>query len=157
MIKEGQEVFLRKVAKESMRNAEQFIDDAEALLRKKSYGHAFALAVLGEEEMAKGIMYSNAVDEGLQRERENAMYVEADLKEQRISSPRRFRKSKAERYISDVKDRLEILKHEVGKRKSVADREVGREIIRMMLSKSEGEQKKKLLEWYGITEKELES
>jgi len=243
MIKEGQENFLRKVAKESFRNAEQFINDAEILFKKKSYGHAFALAVLGEEEMAKGIMYSNAVDgtigikgkwrrdlhrhkwkqaialsvatmyevvlileeaadfakkksegnnemfkqifetkvveilqeeekliaegrgdmfthikpfEELQRERETAMYVEADLKEQKISSPRKFKKSKAKRYISHVKERLETLKHEVGKRKSVTDREVGREIIRMMLSKSEGEQKKKLLEWYGITEKELE-
>jgi len=147
------------------------LDEAADFAKKKSegnnerFGKIFetkAVEILQEEEKliaeGRGAMLTHFEPfEGLQRERENAMYVEADLKEQRISSPRRFRKSKAERYISDVKDRLEILKHEVGKRKSVADREVGREIIRMMLSKSEGEQKKKLLEWYGITEKELES
>ena len=43
-----------------MENAGLFLDDAEILFKQKSYGHTFALAVLGEEELAKAIMYSNA-------------------------------------------------------------------------------------------------
>ena len=57
-----QEVFLRKVAKESFKNSERFVKDAEILLKKKSYAHAFALAVLAEEELAKAAMYGNAAD-----------------------------------------------------------------------------------------------
>lgn len=39
-------------------NAEQFIKDAEVLVDNRSYGHAFALVVLGEEETVKAMMYS---------------------------------------------------------------------------------------------------
>ena len=243
MIKESQEKFLRKVAKESLKNAEKFVSDAEVLFKRKSYGHAFALAVLGEEELAKAIMHSNAVDgtigvkgkwrrdlsnhkmkqtialsvasmyevalmveeaedfaeekaEGddkrfkqifekkfqqileeeekmfdrkkgdifehlepfrdLQKKREKAMYVEANLKEQRISSPRQFKKSTAKRYISHVKERLEVLKHGIGGRGSPKDKKIGRAFMKMVLSSVEGEQKRKLLEWYGVTEKDLE-
>lgn len=242
MVKVEQRNFLRKVAKESLENAEQFVDDAKVLFRKKSYGHAFALAVLGEEELAKAIMYSNAA-EGLigikgkwredlhkhkwkqiiaftiammyelilileeaadfakkkskgddrmfkqifekkavqilqkedrlfahrkgevfehlelfgelQRKREKAMYVDANLKELKISSPKKIKRSTAKRYISHVKERLEILSHEIGSKMSVSEKEMARSIIKMILSKSEGKQRKKLLEWYGISEKEL--
>ena len=243
MIKEGQEKFLRKVAKESFKNAEQFVNDAEILFGKKSYGHAFALGVLGDEELAKAILYSIAaegiigikgkwrktlrkharkqiiafimalmyelililkeaadfakkkskgndrkfkqifekraveilqeeekmVTQGrgevfthlepfgeLQREREKAMYVDANLKALKISSPKRIKRSTAKRYISYVRERLEILKHEIGGKMSVSDKKMACSIIKMMLSKSEGKRKKELLEWYGITDKELE-
>ena len=243
MIKEGQEKFLRKVAKESFKNAEQFVNDAEILFGKKSYGHAFALAALGEEELAKAIMYSIAAEgiigikgkwrktlrkhtwkqiiaftialmyelilileeaadfakkksrgnvrrfkqilekkfleilqeedklfahrkgeifvhlepfEELQRKREKAMYVDANLKALKISSPKRIKRSTAKRYISYVRERLEILKHEIGGKMSVSDKKMACSIIKMMLSKSEGKRKKELLEWYGITDKELE-
>jgi AbiV family abortive infection protein len=48
---------LRKVALLSLANAEQYVKDAEFLVKKRSYGHAFALAVIGEEELAKAVMY----------------------------------------------------------------------------------------------------
>jgi len=38
------------------------VKDAEFLLKKKSYGHAFSLAVFGEEELAKAVMYQNAAE-----------------------------------------------------------------------------------------------
>jgi len=233
---------LRKTARESLKNAEQFLNDAEILFKSKSYGHAFALAVLGEEELVKAIMYSIAVDgiigimgkwrrdlrqhkwkqaiafwvaltyelilmlkgawdfakmksegnnerfmeifekkaletiqeeeklaarrigelfehiepfEELQKKRENAMYVDANLKELRINSPRKFKRTKAKRYICNVKERLEIVKQEIGKRRSAKDIEVERSLIRMVLDKAEEEQKKRLLEWYGISERDL--
>ena len=242
MIREKQQNFLRKVVKEILKNAEQFVNDAEILFKRKSYGHAFALAVLGEEELVKAIMYSLAVDgiigikgkwrrglrkhkwkqiiassvammyelilmleeawdfaekkskgntqrfkeifekkaveiiqeekklaarrrgelfehiepfEELQRKREKAMYVDANLKELKINSPRKFKKAKAKRYISHAKERLETVKHEIGKRSSATDREVARSFIKMVLDRAEGEQKKKLLEWYGIWERDL--
>lgn len=52
-----EEKLLRKIALLSLTNAEQYVKDAEFLVRKRSYGHAFALAVLGEEELAKAVMY----------------------------------------------------------------------------------------------------
>jgi len=243
MVTKMQQSFLRNVAKESVKNAEQFVNDAEILLKRKSCGHAFALAVLGEEELAKAIMYSLAVDgiigvsgkwrrdlrnhkwkhtiafsvammyelilmleeawnfaekkskgnserfkkifekkaqeiiheeerlatrrrgelfehiepfEELQRKRENAMYVDANLKELKINSPRKFKRAKAKSYISHVKERLEIVKHEIGKRSSAADREFARSVIKMVLNRAEEEQKGELLKWYGISEKELE-
>jgi AbiV family abortive infection protein len=51
------EKFLRKIALLSLKNAEQHVKDAKILLKKRSFGHAFALAVLGEEELAKAVMY----------------------------------------------------------------------------------------------------
>ena len=243
MIKEKQLNFLRKVAKESLKNAEQFIDDAEILFKMKSYGHAFALAVLGEEELAKAIMYSIAAEgiigikgkwakvlrkhlwkqsiaisivimyelilmleeaadsakkkskgnvrrfkqiwkekfseilqeeaklaaqergeffehlepfARLQLKREKAMYVDADLKELKISSPRKFKKSNAKRHISHVKERLEILKHEIGRKMDALDKEMAHSVMKIVLGNKSEEQKKKLLEWYGLSEKELE-
>lgn len=226
-----------------MENAGLFLDDTEILFKQKSYGHAFALAVLGEEELAKAIMYSNAAEgiigikgkwrkdlrkqkwkqtiafsiamiyelilileeaadlakkksegdnkrfkqifemkvveilqeedeliarkrgevfehlepfEELQRKRERAMYVDANMRELRISSPRKIKKSEAKRYISHVKERLGILKYEIGRKMSASDKKMARLFIKTIVSKSGKEQKKKLLAWYGIPEKELE-
>jgi len=38
-------------------NAERFIEDAELLIEDDSYGHAFALAILAEEELVKASIY----------------------------------------------------------------------------------------------------
>jgi len=51
------EKLLRKITLLSLKNAEQYINDAEVLVKKRSYGHAFALSVLAEEELAKAVMY----------------------------------------------------------------------------------------------------
>jgi AbiV family abortive infection protein len=53
----GKEKLLRKIALLSLTNSEQYVKDAEFLVKKRSYGHAFALAVFGEEELAKAVMY----------------------------------------------------------------------------------------------------
>ena len=51
------EKFLRKVAVLCLENAERYVKDAEILIKKRSYGHGFALAVFAEEELAKAVMY----------------------------------------------------------------------------------------------------
>ena len=51
------EKLLRRTAELSLKNAEQYVEDAEVLFKKRSCGHAFALAVLAEEELAKAVMY----------------------------------------------------------------------------------------------------
>jgi AbiV family abortive infection protein len=51
------EKFLRKVAVLCLKNAERYVEDAKILIKKRSSGHAFALAVFAEEELAKAIMY----------------------------------------------------------------------------------------------------
>lgn len=40
-----------------LENAEQYYQDAEILVAIRSYGHAFALTVLGEEEFGKAMIY----------------------------------------------------------------------------------------------------
>jgi AbiV family abortive infection protein len=42
---------------------EQYITDAEILIKNESYGHAFALTVLGEEELAKAFIYYGCSEE----------------------------------------------------------------------------------------------
>lgn len=44
---------LKEAVKLCLDNAEQFIKAGELLINNRSYGHAFALAVLGEEEADK--------------------------------------------------------------------------------------------------------
>lgn len=58
MIEEStSEKLVKEAVKLCMDNAEQYHKDAELLIDNRSYGHAFALAVLGEEELAKAMMY----------------------------------------------------------------------------------------------------
>lgn len=238
-----QEMFFRKAAKESFKNAERFVKDAEILLKKKSYAHAFALAILAEEEMAKAAMYGNAADgivgvegkwredlskhhkvkqiiafgiasryewlliaeeaadfarkkargnvqksreiyekklrelrdkelkmfaekrgdlyehtevyEELQRKREKAMYVDADLKKGEISSPLDFKKSTAKRYISHVEERLEVVRDAASRKTTDSQRKMLISIRNAFVNKLEGAQRRKILDWYGISEKEL--
>ena len=51
------EKLLKEAAKLCLDNVEQYHKDAELLVKSKSYGHAFALAVLSEEELVKALMY----------------------------------------------------------------------------------------------------
>lgn len=41
----------------SLQNAEQYAKDAEKLIELKSYGHALALCILGEEELVKSLLF----------------------------------------------------------------------------------------------------
>jgi len=237
-----QGVFLRKVARENFRNAEQFVKDAETLLKKRSYAHAFALAVLGEEELAKAVMYSLAANEimriegkwrsklikhavkqtialgiaqiyeliliaedaainakkkakgdvrkfrelfeeelkklikeeqemfarkrgevfehlehfeKLQKKREEAMYVEANLEKERISSPRNFKKSTAKSYVFHVRERLDALRYEIGRTMTDSDRKIAISTRNAVVNQFQGEQRKKVLDWYGISEQDL--
>jgi len=56
------EKILREAVKLCLDNAEQYIKDAEILVKNLSYGHAFALSVLAEEEVAKAWMYYLCVE-----------------------------------------------------------------------------------------------
>lgn len=51
----------KKLLKEAVQlcldNVEQYIKDAQLLVENGSYGHAFALTVLGEEELSKAYIY----------------------------------------------------------------------------------------------------
>lgn len=47
---------LREAVKECLDNVEQFIKDADVLIINSSYGHAFALTVLAEEELVKAFI-----------------------------------------------------------------------------------------------------
>jgi AbiV family abortive infection protein len=49
--------FLKKSVQLCLDNVEQYIMDAQFLVENGSYGHAFALAVLGEEELSKSFIY----------------------------------------------------------------------------------------------------
>ena len=57
MTEENIERVLKDAVELCVNNAERFINDAILLLDNGSYGHAFALAVLAEEEFAKGCAY----------------------------------------------------------------------------------------------------
>src|SRR5271157_5144760 len=52
---------MTKLLKEAVQlcldNVEQYIADAELLIKNESYGHAFAFTVLGEEELSKAFIY----------------------------------------------------------------------------------------------------
>ncbi len=47
----------KKAYVESLRNAEQYAKDAEKLIDQKSYGHALAFCILGEEELIKSLLF----------------------------------------------------------------------------------------------------
>jgi AbiV family abortive infection protein len=50
----------KKAYVESLRNAEQYAKDAENLIQQKSYGHALAFCILGEEELIKALLFLGA-------------------------------------------------------------------------------------------------
>ena len=50
---EESDLFYIKIQEECLKNAEQFIKDAQLLRRNNSLGHAYSLAVLGLEEIAR--------------------------------------------------------------------------------------------------------
>ena len=51
------EKLLKEAVQLCLDNVEQYIKDAQLLVENGSYGHAFALAVLGEEELSKAFIY----------------------------------------------------------------------------------------------------
>lgn len=53
MNEEGRDLFYLNIQEECLKNAEQFIKDAQLLRSKNSLGHAYSLAVLGLEEIAR--------------------------------------------------------------------------------------------------------
>ena len=53
----SEEKLLKEAVKLCLDNAEQYHKDAEILVALRSYGHALALTVLGEEELSKAIIY----------------------------------------------------------------------------------------------------
>lgn len=58
------EKLLKEAVQLCLDNVEQYIKDAQLLVENGSYGHAFALAVLSEEELSKAYIY-HACSEGL--------------------------------------------------------------------------------------------
>jgi len=227
----------------SLKNAEQYVKDAEVLLRKRSFGHAFALAVFAEEELAKAVMYhlcaegifgiegkwrkdslrhmgkqqfafgiaflyelsliaEEAVEfaerkakkntekfkrilerkvakilqkeqdrfasrhgevyehlkhfEELQKKREKAMYIEANLQKKEVTSPKDFKKSEVKQYISHVKERVEVLKDEIRTKMKLQDKQRAMLLFKMRLTEFNEEGKKKLLEWYGLSIEDLD-
>ena len=55
-MKEKPRELYRKLSLEAYKNARRFIDEAELLYERKSFGHSYALAVLGFEEWVKSII-----------------------------------------------------------------------------------------------------
>lgn len=51
------EKLLKKAVQLCVNNVEQYFKDAHLLVENGSYGHAFAFAVLGEEELSKAFIY----------------------------------------------------------------------------------------------------
>lgn len=51
------EKLLKEAVKSCLDNVEQYLKDARMLIENRSYGHAFALTVLGEEELSKAFIY----------------------------------------------------------------------------------------------------
>jgi len=227
----------RKVSLESLKNSEQYIKDAKILAKKRSYGHAFALAVFAEEELAKAVMYhlctegifgingkwrkdslrhdkkqifaswlaflyelslmaeeaagfaqrkgkkepqkikqlyeskmdelirreQRAFDrekgdvykhlkpfEKLQKRREEAMYVGINLKDRKVTSPSDFKKSETREYISDVEERIEVLKDEITRKMKPQEKQAAITNIKERLERCTNEERRKLLEWYGL-------
>lgn len=54
---------LKEAVQLCLDNVEQYIIDAELLIKNESYGHAFALTVLGEEELSKAFIYYGCAEE----------------------------------------------------------------------------------------------
>ncbi|MFQ6060832.1 MAG: AbiV family abortive infection protein [Thermoplasmata archaeon] len=46
-----------RASEECLDNARQFVEDAERLIESSSFGHAFSLLVLADEEMGKSLMF----------------------------------------------------------------------------------------------------
>jgi hypothetical protein len=65
---------LKNCAEHAVRNAYQYIEDAKALARKRSYGHAYALLVLSVEEAAKALACKERMDGKLDRAKFNCIY-----------------------------------------------------------------------------------
>ncbi|MEM3566112.1 MAG: AbiV family abortive infection protein [Candidatus Bathyarchaeia archaeon] len=66
----------KKVYVESLRNAEQYAKDAEKLIDQKSYGHALAFCILGEEELIKSLLFLTALHNIIPKEDMNALLKE---------------------------------------------------------------------------------
>lgn len=234
---------LRRIAVLCWKNAEQYVKDAEVLIKKRSYGHAFALAVLAEEELSKAVMYylcsegifgieggwrrdslrhvrkqnfafgiaflyeisliveeaveyaqrkakrngrefnqilekkmaeiiqkeqklfaSNQGDvyehlrhfEELQKKREKAMYVEANLQKKEGTSPRDFNKSESRQYVSHVKERVDVLRDEITEKMKPRDRQLAMYFMKMRLSQFVPKEKTELLKWYGLSNEDLD-
>jgi AbiV family abortive infection protein len=60
---EVQEKLLKEAVQACLSNAEQYLKDAEILFENGSYGHSFALTVLGEEELSKAYIYHMCSEE----------------------------------------------------------------------------------------------
>jgi AbiV family abortive infection protein len=237
------EKFLRKVALLCLQNAERYVKDAEILIKKRSSGHAFALAVLAEEELAKAVMYHLCAEgifgiegkwksdiswhkrkqqfafgiawvyemilmieeasefamkkakgkvsearqiyekkiaelyqkeqtafalkrgeaykhlrrfEGLQDKRIKAMYVDADLKNEKVTCPKDFEKSKAKQYLSDVEEIVDALKDEIKGKLRLQDKQRAMFLMKKRLSVLNEETKRKQLEWYGLSVEDLD-
>lgn len=58
-MKEEKDKMLLQIADTCMKNSEQFLEDAKLLQENHSYGHSYALAVLGFEELAKASVLIN--------------------------------------------------------------------------------------------------
>jgi len=94
--------------------------------------------------------------EELQKKREKAMYVEANLRKRHVTSPRGFKKSEAKQYISHVKERVEVLTVEIKRKMKSQDKQVAMYLMKMALSQYNEEGKQKLLEWHGLSIKDLD-
>lgn len=66
---------LKNCAEHAVRNAYQYIEDAKALARKRSYGHAYALLVLSVEEAAKALACKERMDGKLDREKFKDFFI----------------------------------------------------------------------------------
>jgi AbiV family abortive infection protein len=237
------EKLLRKVSRLCLDNAERYAQDAKILLKKRSWAHAFALAVFAEEETAKAVMYHLCAEgiygdkgkwrrettkhkskqsfaawmafiyeqsllleeafefarmkarndpararqifetkrdevlkresmrvaqergdlyrhlkyfEKLQEKREKAMYVEANIEEMKVGSPKEFKKSEAKEYVSHVEERLEVLADEIEGKMKLTTKQMTMTTIKKRLSQLNEEQKRELLDWYGLSVEELD-
>ena len=227
---------LRKALGLCVDNAEQFIKDAEILIENSSYGHAFALSVLAEEEIAKawiyhicaegvigvegtwkrdirdhrlkqgfglllGLIYKiigllreikESVDKEagdnsrkakrialkkmkdfkeqmlesathqrgefhellkwfktLQDEKEKALYIDIDFRENTFTSPKKFEKRDVKKYLEQVEERLEITREMLSHRLTPSQKASIKSMLRENLKSYDEKERKKLLRWYG--------
>lgn len=94
--------------------------------------------------------------EELQRERERAMYVEANFQKMEVTSPKDFKKPEAKQYLSHVKERVEALRDEIERKMKTQDKQVAMYLMNMALSQYNEEGKQKFLEWYGLSIEDLD-
>jgi hypothetical protein len=128
---------------------------------RQIYERRFAEIVQSEQKafgLKKRDLYEHLEPfDKLQRKREEAMYVEADLKGNRVISPNSFRKSEANRYISHVEERIDVLKSEIKRKMSPREKQAAISNIMRALDQSTDDQKTELLKWYGISMEELKN